>query len=100
MSGMFRHVKLLPGMHIHLPPLPHTAPKYPLATWNQTYALKRDHVTGLVEVTYTLTLTSHWKSIAVLGSMLGILIIHPRDSIRVTGGNPIYRVKVKVSVQE
>ena len=81
-------------------PLPHTAPRYPPATWNQTYDPKRDHVTGLVEVTYTLTLTSHWKSIAVLGSMEGILIVQPRDGSHVAVNQVKYRVKVMVSVRE
>ena len=97
---MFGHVRLLAGMHIHLAPPPHTAPKYPSATWNQTYDLKRDHVTGLVEVTYTLTLTSHWKSIAVLGSMEGLLIMQPRDSSHVAVDKVRYKIKVKVSVRE
>ena len=44
------------------------------------FDLERDHVTGLVEVTYTLTLTSHWKSIAILGSIEGILHTQPRDN--------------------
>ena len=100
MSDMFGHVRLLADTHIHLSPVPHTAPKYPPATWNQTYDVKRDHVTGLVEVTYTLTLTSHWKSIAVLGSMEGLLIMRPRDSSHVAIAKVGYRVKVKVSVRE
>ena len=100
MNDMFRHVRLLAGTHIHLPPPPHTAPKYPPATWNQTYDLKRDHVTGLVEVTYTLTLTSHWKSIAILGNMAGIFFPQPRDSGSVILIAFRYKVKVKVSVQE
>ena len=37
-------------------------------------------MTGLVDVIYTLTLTSHWKSIAILGSIEGILITQPRDN--------------------
>ena len=98
---MFGHVRLLADMHIHLPPPPHTAPKYPPATWNQTYDVMRDHVTGLVEVTYTLTLTSHWKSIAVLGSIEGLLVVQPRDGSQVSLDQVIYRVYgVKVSVWE
>ena len=97
---MFGHVSLLAGTHIHLPPLSHTAPKYPSATWNQTHDLKRDHVTGLVEVTYTLTLTSHWKSISILGNMEGILVVQPRDGSHVAVDEVRYRVKVKVSVRE
>ena len=87
--------------HALFSPLPHTAPRYPPATWNQTYDQKRDHVTGLVEVTYTLTLTSHWKSIAVLGSMEGLLVVQPRDGSHVTVDEVRYRVYgVKVSVWE
>ena len=62
---------------------PHTAPEFPDPTWNQTFDLKRDHVTGLVDVTYTLTLTSHWRSIAILYSIEGILIIQAHDDIHV-----------------
>ena len=36
-------------------------------------------MTGLVDVTYTLTLTSHWKALAILGSIEGLLITQPRD---------------------
>jgi len=36
-------------------------------------------VTGLVDVTYTLTLTSHWKSIAILGAIEGILNTQPHE---------------------
>ena len=101
MSDMFGHVRLLAGTHIHLPPLPHTAPKYPPATWNQTCDVKRDHVTGLVEVTYTLLLTSHWKSIAVLISMEGLLIMQPHHGSQVSVKQVRYRVYgVKVSVRE
>ena len=66
--------------HAYLPLHPHTAPTFPDPTWNQTFDLERDHVTGLVDVTYTLTLTSHWKSIAILGSIEGILDAQPRDN--------------------
>ena len=59
---------------------PHTAPKFPDPTWNHTFDLERDHVTGLVGVTYTLTLTSHWKSIAILSSIEGILNTQPRNN--------------------
>ena len=40
-------------------------------------------MTGLVDVTYTLTLTSHWKSIAILDSIEGILNVQPRDNSHV-----------------
>ena len=60
--------------------IPPTVPKLPNPTWNQTFDLERDHVTGLVDVTYTLTLTSHCKSIAILYSIEGILITQARDN--------------------
>ena len=60
--------------------IPPTVPKLLNPTWNQTFDLERDRVTGLVDVTYTLTLTSHWKSLAILGSIEGILITQPRDN--------------------
>ena len=63
--------------------IPPTASKFPDPTWNQTFDLKRDHVTGLVDVIYTLTLTSHWNSIAILISIEGILNTQPRDNNRI-----------------
>ena len=60
--------------------IPSTAPELPNPTWNQTFDLERDHVTGLVNVTYTLTLTSHWKSLAILDSIEGILITQAHDN--------------------
>ena len=62
------------------PSSPSTALTFPDPTWNQTFDLERDHVTGLVDVTYTLTLTSHWRSIAILYYIEGILITQPHDN--------------------
>ena len=56
-------------------------------------------MTGLVDVTYTLTLTSHWKSIAILGAIEGILIAQPHEHGHVVIEHYIHKITgVTVSV--
>ena len=50
-------------------------------------------MTGLVDVTYTLTLTSHWKSLAILDSLEGILKSQPRDNNHVVIRNFKHKIR-------
>ena len=86
--------------HVCLPLHPHAAPKFPYATWNQTFDLERNRVTGLTDVTYTLTLTSHWKSLAVLSSIIGFFSTVPHDQTHVVVKRYTHKIRVTVSVLE
>ena len=77
-----------------------TVPSYPLATWNQSYDLERDRVTGLVDVTYHLTLTNHWKSLAILSSINGQFYAQTYDPSHIAIERKSKKILVRVSVAE
>ena len=78
--------------------LPLTVPSYPLATWNQSYDLERDRVTGLVDVIYHLTLINHWKSLAILSSITGHLFAQTYEPSHIALERYSKRMLVRVSV--
>ena len=80
--------------------LPLTVPSYPVATWNQSYDLERDRVTGRVDVTYHLTLINHWKSLAILSSMTGHFYARTYDSSHIALERFSEKILVRVSVVE